>query len=94
MDKDSETPAERIAAAIGKSAGEVAAYDSFFAGLREYAVARSKMFLAMHEAAGALRNFGDAWQAVEARLVEEEAAEVAAHPDLAEINVYLDGFYA
>lgn len=46
------------------------------------------------ECAGALRNFADAWEASEARLTKDEARMMADHPDLAETNVYLDGFYA
>ena len=89
-----ETPAERAASHLGKSPAEVAAFDRVFAGLRERAVARLKFEVAAHDCAGAMRNFAAAWERSEERLSINEAREVAEHPDLAELNVRLDGFYA
>jgi len=48
--------------------------------------ARDEMFAKVIEAGTAARKFAEAW-------VDSEAREVAEHPDLAELNVQLDGFY-
>ena len=55
--------------------------------------ARIRVFAAIHELAAncalaerSVRHFADAWNAGVAR-------EVADHPDLAELNVQMDGFY-
>lgn len=90
---DDRTPFERIASTTGDNSAEVAALDRVFAGLREVAVVRLVLDLHAHEAAGALRNFADAWAASEERITTAEAIQVAAHPDLAELNVRLDALY-
>lgn len=91
---DDRAPSERVASSIGRSPAEVAGLDRLFAGLREVAVNKALLGLQMSETAGAFRNFADAWAAVDERLFVEEAAAVAGHPDLVELNVYLDGFYS
>lgn len=87
------SPFERGASAVGKTPGEVAQWDRVLAGLRELAVARQMLDLHAHEAAGAMRNFADAWNLSEERITAAEALEVAGHPDLVEINVRLDALY-
>lgn len=75
------TPAER------------AAIERCTAGLREIHVAQFNLFVAAYDAAGAMRDFAAALQATEDRIAAREAVEVAQHPDLAELNVRLDGYY-
>jgi len=65
---------------------ERAATDRFLAGCREYVAARERLTTAVAGAAVALRRFGDAWQS-------SINAELAGHPDMAELNVRMDALY-
>jgi hypothetical protein len=56
------------------------------ANAHRVAAARDDLDAAAIEAAASMRRLGEAYAAAEAR-------EVAEHPDLAELNVQLDGFY-
>jgi len=75
------------------SPAELAAWDRLAAAAHEYAVARAMLNVEAMEAAKSLENFAHAWIAADAALALDEAEEVATHPDLAELNVKLDGFY-
>lgn len=77
----------------GLSADERAAVERCLAGARECEVARLRLSMAASDAAGALRDFSAAWAAGDAALSLDEAEQVAQHPDLAELNVMLDGYY-
>jgi len=90
---EDRTPFERLSSAKGKTTAEVAAFDRFFAGLRERVIAEEKLALEIGEVTGALRNFAAAWQVSEDRITTDEARQVASHPDLAEVNVRLDALY-
>lgn len=68
-------------------------HDAFWARLYRFRAstyralaARDEMVAKVIEAGTAMRQFAEAWRDAEAR-------EVAEHPDLAELNVQLDGFY-
>lgn len=76
------TPAQRAAA------------DQILAEYRERAVGKFQMAVEAHDAAGAFRDFGAAIQASDFRCALDEAEEVATHPDLAELNVTMDGWFA
>ena len=56
------------------------------ANAHKLAAARDELNASAIEAAAALRRFAGAFAAAEAR-------EVAEHPDLAELNLQLDGYY-
>lgn len=73
--------------------GEQAAWDRIEMARRDLEVAKLGLNIAAHEAAGALNDFATAWFAGDFRLALDEAEEVATHPDLAEMNVTLDGWY-
>lgn len=72
---------------------ELAQVDRCLAGLREYVVARFNLEVMCAEATKALGNFAAAWVECEERLTRDEARQIAEHPDLAEVNVRLDGWY-
>lgn len=76
------------------SPAELAARDRLHAGLRELAVARGRLELEAGECAKAFENFTAAWRASDLRDQMDEAEEVATHPDLVELDVTLDGWYA
>jgi len=76
------TPAQRAAA------------DQVLAEYRERAVAIMRLSIEAHDAAASFRDFGAAIQASDFRCALDEAEEVATHPDLAELNVAMDGWYA
>lgn len=90
---DDRTPFELVANYLGDTPAEVAGWDRLLAGAREAIVARANLDLAASECAGAIRNFADAWIQSERRLIAAEADEIAAHPDLVEVNVELDARY-
>lgn len=69
------------------SPAERACWDRLLASAREYAIARFNLNVDARECAGVLRNFQDAWVAAESRTI-------TTHPDLAELNVQMDGFYS
>jgi hypothetical protein len=56
------------------------------AGRHRVATAEHEMAAAALKAEKSLRAFAEAWN-------EGAAKDVAEHPDLAELNVHLDGFY-
>lgn len=87
------TPPERWAAHLGRTPAEVAAWDRFLAAARELVVARGRLDVAAHECTGALSNFAAALEANDRQLAAQEAQAIAEHPDLAEFNVFLDGYY-
>lgn len=74
--------------------GELAALDRVLAAWVDLEVAKGRLDIEAENAARTLRNFGDAWYL--SMVVEDfaNAEEVAAHPDLAELNVMMDGFYS
>jgi len=57
-----------------------------FVGVVEVTLARHNLEEAAKEASKAVQGFADAWQA-------GIDSDVAQHPDLAELNVQMDGFY-
>lgn len=72
---------------------ERAALDRVSAGMTDIEVARLRLEIAADEAAGAMRDFAAAWEAIDLRDKLEEAEEVATHPDLVELDVTMDGWY-
>lgn len=93
MSEEWRHPLDRLASQIGKNPAEVAAFDRFFAGLQEVAVARFKMEVSATNAARSMANFVTAFEDLDRRLTVQASAEIAAHPDLAHLNVQMDGFY-
>lgn len=77
----------------GLTPAERAAADRVHAAAVEADVAVLQLEVAAHEAAGALRDFAATWIAGDEVLKLDEAEQVAQHPDLAELNVRLDGWY-
>lgn len=75
------------------SDGERAAWERFAAAGRELFVAKAVLNVAAGEAAKSMQNFSAAWEISGWRIAEAEADAIAAHPDLAELDVRLDGFY-
>lgn len=73
---------------------ERAALDRILAGARELEMSKLRLDIAAGETAGRIRDFVAAFVAGDAALSLAEAEEIAGHPDLAELNVMLDGFYA
>lgn len=86
-------PLDRLASQIGKNPAEVAAFDRFFAGLQDMAVARFKFEVSATNTAGSMANLVTAFEDLDRRLTVRASAEIAAHPDLAHLNAQMDGFY-
>lgn len=82
-----------IADLPGLSPAERAQADRTAAAALEADVAVANLAVAAHDAAGLLRNFMSALLAADFRIALDEAEKVAAHPDLAELNVQMDGWY-
>lgn len=76
------------------SPAEAAALDRCLMGLKDLAVARSRLTIEVAELGKSMQNFAAAWVIAEWHETEAADDEIAAHPDLAQMNVYLDGFYA
>lgn len=76
-----------------RSVGERAAAERCMKASEDAATAALSMEVAAVETAGAMRDFMATWVAGDARMTLDEAEEVAQHPDLAELNVMLDGYY-
>ena len=71
----------------------LAAADRWLAGQRELSIARFGVNLAARDAEIWMHRFALAVEASNERLAIAEAREIAAHPDLAEFNARMDGFY-
>lgn len=54
---------------------------------------KHRLIAGMHEAGVAMADLAKALHEANARVDASVAEEVATHPDLAELNVQLDGFY-
>ncbi|MFB6626494.1 MULTISPECIES: hypothetical protein [unclassified Streptomyces] len=55
--------------------------------------AKHRLIAGMHDAGAALAGLAKALHDADAHITATVAREVAEHPDLAELNVQLDGFY-
>jgi hypothetical protein len=88
------TAVERAVSCLDGTVAARAALERTLTGMVRFAETRLSFEIAAHDAAGALRDFAEAWARSEERLTAAEAREIAAHPDLAELNVRLDGFYS
>jgi len=73
---------------------EQAGFDRFWAAYTDFEVAKGRLIIEADEAASAIQGFADAMESFDFRLALDEAEEVATHPDLAEFNVAMDGWYA
>jgi hypothetical protein len=78
----------------GMTPGGRAAWDRVLAGIADLAAVRLRLDVTAHDAAGAFRDLGAAMEAADFRLALDEAEAVATHPDLVELNVAMDGWYA
>lgn len=61
--------------------------------LHRLQAAKHRLIAGMHEAGVAMAGLAKALREADAHIRAAEAREVAEHPDLAELNVQLDGFY-
>lgn len=73
---------------------EQAGFDRFWAAWIDYQVVRARLVIEADQAAAAIQGFADAMETFDFRLALDEAEEVATHPDLVELNVSMDGWYA
>jgi hypothetical protein len=93
--EDSERhPAERLASAVGKTPAEVAAMDRILTGLQEILIGCARLALEARETAESFKKLGLALAGLDARLDMDAIDIIASDPDLVELDVYLDGFYA
>ncbi|WP_148001764.1 hypothetical protein [Streptomyces sp. adm13(2018)] len=63
------------------------------AAIHRLAASRHKLIAAVHEASAAFVGLAKAMREAHAHIDASAAREVATHPDLAELNVQLDGYY-
>lgn len=78
----------------GLTPAERAAMDRVLAGVRELEIASQRLRIEVHDMEGAFRNFNAALEAMHLGIDLDAAEEVATHPDLVELNVAMDGWYA
>lgn len=72
---------------------EQAAMDRVLAGVREFVVAREMLFVEIDQAAGAFRNFMDAWVVSEFASTIDADEEIHSHPDIVAMDQDLDEWF-
>jgi len=63
------------------------------AAIHRVEASKHKLIAAVHEASAAFVDLAKAMREADVHINASVASEVASHPDLAELNVQLDGYY-